>query len=427
MDNETAKPRIPKARNRLHQEPESAIEPDFDDAGEPEKIQKGMPTRNIKQGLSVVALAALLAFLFWPKPPVQSKPEPVQQQVAPPATNLVDDLVRAKPEPVVELPPPPPPVPSPPLQRDYANTAPPSGKTPEDERKLAALLSSTEGSDVTISRDASKRASAGPESELARIIAGQQAKADQAMADGQAFAQRLLDQASASASQPGPTAQQPQGTHSRFLAQQSASNSFGEATQLNPARNPSAIYEGTIIRTVLTRAIKTDLPGVLTAKVTTDLYDTVTQRVLLVPRGSEITCNYQSDLMVGQELILAACNRLRLPNGKSFSLNAATASDMQGASGLPAEINNHFWKMFKTALIVGAASKLLPTEDQRVTETQGTAGVSTGGTILGTAMNKIIDATLSRNIIIPPTGTVSIGTPFTLTLSRDVELEPYLK
>jgi type IV secretion system protein VirB10 len=212
------------------------------------------------------------------------------------------------------------------------------------------------------------------------------------------------------------------------LSQQNAGVALPPATQLNAPRSAHTLYEGTIVRTVLTRALKTDLPGTITAKVSSDLYDSITQRTLLVPRGSEITCSYQSELMVGQALVLAACSRIRLPNGKSFALNSAAASDMQGASGLPAEINNHFGKMFRTALIVGAVSKLMPSQDQSISAREEVGGTLTvSGTILGQTLNRVIQSTIARNLIIPPTGSVAIGTPFTLTLSRDVELEPYLK
>lgn len=423
---ETGQPNIPQARSRLHQTAQP-VEPDFDDTGDTKAIQKGMPARTLKQGLLVLVALVMLAFQFWPKSeaPVAKEPPPVQ--ITAPTGDLVKELENAKPEPppiqeeVATAPP------APPMNPPGVATEPPAPSL-EDERELAALLASTDSSDVTITRN--RTATSSPASDLGSLIASQQAKADQLMQESQAFAQRMMQQSQADAAAAASAANagaQPTSTYARFINQQAGSGTLGSAIQLEAARSPYTLYEGTILRTVLTRSLKTDLPGVVTAKVTTDLYDTVTQRTLLIPRGSEITCAYQSELMAGQELVLAACNRLRLPNGKSFSLAAATASDMQGASGLPAEVNNHFWKMFKTALIVGAASKLLPSADQQVSVNEGTSGVSTGGSILGIALNRIIEATLARNILIPPTGTVDIGTPFTLTLSRDVELEPYLR
>lgn len=104
---------------------------------------------------------------------------------------------------------------------------------------------------------------------------------------------------------------------------------------------------------------------------------------------------------------------------------SSPASDMQGASGLPADVNNHFFKMFGTSLMLGAASLLLPDKDQNITVSSSNGSQEKGGSILGTALHDTITTILQRNARIPPTGTVEIGTPFTLTISRDVEMEPY--
>lgn len=214
------------------------------------------------------------------------------------------------------------------------------------------------------------------------------------------------------------------GLHGDFL-KQSKDRRIEPPLGLAGARQPNTIYEGTLIRTVLTRSLRTDLPGRITAKVMSDVYDSVTMNTLLIPRGSEVTCTYQSELLTGQEVVLAACERLRLPNGKSFSLVGTPASDLQGAAGLPAEVNNHFWKMFKTSLMLGAASLLLPKGDQQITINTTMGSSQTAGSILGTALYDTIQQVLSRNAKINPTASVDIGTPFTLTIARDVEMEPY--
>ena len=75
--------------------------------------------------------------------------------------------------------------------------------------------------------------------------------------------------------------------------------------------------------------------------------------------------------------------------------------------------------------MLGAASLLLPDKDQNITVSSSNGSQEKGGTILGTALHDTITTILQRNARIPPTGTVEIGTPFTLTISRDVEMEPY--
>lgn len=429
MTDQNNGPRIPQARASL-QQPQQAINPDFDDVGSNgDQIQRGIAPRTLKKVLSGIAIVLLLGWLFWPEPKKTAQETNLEPPPAPTSINLVDDVLRNKEvvNPGQERSPTPPGSQS---GNDFPlkNLTPPlpaSPATPSlaDEREEMARLSGMDASDVTIRK---KDATKSQDTDVGTILLSSQAKAEKMMEDAQKFAEKMALQGDGKPASNGSS--EVQSTHARFLSQQNAGVALPPATQLNAARSAHTLYEGTIVRTVLTRALKTDLPGTITAKVSSDLYDSITQRTLLVPRGSEITCSYQSELMVGQALVLAACSRIRLPNGKSFALNSATASDMQGASGLPAEINNHFGKMFRTALIVGAVSKLMPTQDQSISAREGVGGqLTVSGTILGQTLNRVIQSTIARNLIIPPTGSVAIGTPFTLTLSRDVELEPYLK
>lgn len=397
-------------RGRLHDE-----EGDHD-----AHIQKGMPARNLKTILMVVLLGGLLAFLMIPRHKDVKLPE---VDAKPARGSIADDLVKNlqnRPTPIAPVSLDPKPV------LPVAEKAPP----PVDERIQAALVSSMAATDVTFNTAAAVKVK---KTASAQTAGGGVSLADQQKRDAQTQLEALQKQLGGSGSAaPVRSATALRGekqsglSHEAFVDGQVTSG-IGNTTKLAPARTQSTLYEGTIIRAALTRAIKTDLPGTFTAKVTSDLFDTVSQREILVPRGSEITCRYQSELLVGQKVVLSACTRLRLPNGKSFSLSAATASDMQGASGLPADVDNHFFEMFRDALIVGAASYLLPNGDRAITVSSNDTSSNVGGAIAGSALKQIIDTTIGRNIRIPPTGAVEIGTPFTLTLTRDVELEPYFK
>lgn len=422
------KPKMPRASTNpldgLQDEAQMQVDQDPDAA-----IQKGMPARNLKSIMMMIVLVGLVIFMAWDKvkqPEFKPKDPPANQ-----AGNVVDDLIdglKNPPTPYVpaEIVPPAPP----PIVAAQAEVV--------DERLQAALIAPMDASDVNINSGvkAVQAQKVSVEDRLRSMMAEQRASAEKTAKDAgqqQMEALRAMGMLpgsagganlSAMAGQGGGAAVGQDTLHANFIEQMKTS-AIEASTKAEPARKGLTLYEGTIVRATLTRSLKTDLPGMITAKVTTDLYDTLTQKVVLVPRGSEITCNYQPTLLVGQKLVLAACTRLRMPNGKSFSLHAATASDMQGASGLPAEIDNHFWEMFRDALIVGAASYLLPSEDRSTTATSTASGTQLAGSVLGTTLGKVIDATIGRNVRIPPTGHVAVGTEFTLTISRDVELEPY--
>lgn len=361
-------------------------------------VQRGMPGRNLKTwGVAALGLIVIVA-LVWPRQPGNGLDG---KNVNRSDQSIADDLAsRIKPE-VPEMKfeaPPPPPV--------------PEKVEKGDDDRMMMILASPMGADVDMRNNGGRNVQAktkGPAGDPLGDLDRMRAALMQANGAG------LGDKNGATPKED---------LHGDFL-KQSQDRRIEPPLGMVDARRPNTIYEGTLIRTVLTRSLHTDLPGRITAKVMSDVYDSVTMNTLLIPRGSEVTCTYQSELLVGQEVVLAACDRLRLPNGKSFSLLGTPASDMQGASGLPAEINNHFWKMFRTSLMLGAASLLLPKNDQQVTINSTLGSAQTAGSILGTSLYNTIQQVLSRNSKINPTATVEIGTPFTLTIARDVEMEPY--
>ncbi len=61
--------------------------------------------------------------------------------------------------------------------------------------------------------------------------------------------------------------------------------------QLRPADNPASSYivqAGTVIPAALITGIQSDLPGLITAQVTENVYDSPTGRFLLVPQGAKL-------------------------------------------------------------------------------------------------------------------------------------------
>lgn len=370
-------------------------------------VQKGMPGRNLKNWAIGILGIAVAGSMLWPQSDSNNDKTLTAKQSQ---ASIADELERSKPvvaaleETVVPAPPAPAPI-------AKVITEPPDSK---DDEKMALILASPMATDVQLSSGGRPKEKPAPADPLAGFDSSKM------MEDAMRQQERMI--AAMAAAESGGVAKKPDSLHGAFLKE---SKGIEAPIGMVGARKPNTIYEGTLIRTVLTRKLQTDLPGMVTAKVMSDVYDSVTMQTMLIPRGSEVTCRYQSELLVGQEVVLAACERLRLPNGKSFSLMSASASDMQGASGLPADVNNHFLKMFGTSLMLGAASLLLPDKDQNITVSSSNGSQEKGGTILGTALHDTITTILQRNARIPPTGTVEIGTPFTLTISRDVEMEPY--
>lgn len=395
-----------------------------------EAISRGMPARNFK-GWAILAVGAVAtAYMLWPKPSLgEKKPIEVTEISVTPGSSIVEQLKSdsratppqagvSTPEGVDAIQP----TPAPKVGLGSGANSGTDGdggfdRDSPETRQAAITASSMEASEVKLSSNDRKRITEDdqrdPRSALSDMLDRQNGIIQKAMSQGDG----------------GSRGDMPQrlGAQEEFLLR-AKEKVIEPATTMAEARKPNSLYQGTIVRVVLERSINTDSPGAIRGRVMSDVLDSLNQQTLLIPRGSTLIGSYKSSMLVGQARVLIAAERIILPNGKSVNLLGTPVADMQGASGLPADVDNHFWEMFRTSFIVGAASLLLPKDQQNISISEGTQGnTKTGGSILGTALYDTIKQVSERNKGIGPTGTVDLGEPFTLMLSRDIEMEPYRK
>jgi type IV secretion system protein VirB10 len=322
-------------------------------------------------------------------------------------SSLIKDNLPPAP-PVVELPQPPLPV--------------QQGRATNDLQELI-LASKMEADDVKLDNNAENaeaaaaRRSAGSQG---GEIGGAEAFLKEAMNKSDKMVDRMLAAESGGAKAQG----QSKSAQEVFL-EDSAARTALPVERLQEARPTGTLYQGSIIRLVLDGALRSDLPGMVRARVVSDVYDSINFADLLIPRGSSVDCRYQSAILVGQSRMLLGCERIRMPNGKFIKLPGNPASDMEGASGVPAEVDTHFWTRFGSVLMMGAASTLLPSEDKTVTLSSNAGGTTQASTVLGNTLNQVITQTMSRNASIGPTGYIEPGAVFTVVTISDLQLEPY--
>lgn len=194
------------------------------------------------------------------------------------------------------------------------------------------------------------------------------------------------------------------------------------ATVLHAKAPPDALTldQGTVIPCVLTRRINSDLPGVVTARVAMDVYDSRTSRHLLLPKGALLSGAYNNDVRHGQSRLQFAFTRLRMPDGATFDLPGATGADAAGQAGIDGDVDRHFFRSFGAALLLG----VLADQVTRVAAlpnggTSGQGGVSaTGQVFIDTAR-----AELERHKSIPPTVTVEEGSRINVEVVRDMAFD----
>lgn len=189
--------------------------------------------------------------------------------------------------------------------------------------------------------------------------------------------------------------------------------------------NPYTLLQGKALPAVLGRTINSDLPGEVTAYTTEDVYDSLSSRHLLIPRGSMLSGRYSSAIRTGQERLLFAFTRIILPDGVSVDLPGNPGADLSGASGIEGDVNNHFFKQFANSFLVAfLASKAESGKQAPSVVGSGSSGgaVTAAGQVLVDVSKGILD----RNRTIPPTITVEKGTRIIVEVTRDMEFAgPY--
>jgi type IV secretion system protein VirB10 len=119
------------------------------------------------------------------------------------------------------------------------------------------------------------------------------------------------------------------------------------ATRLaNPA---NTVPQGAIIQAVLETALDSNRPGLARAIVSRDVRSFDGTRVL-IPRGSRLFGEYQSDFGQGQKRALITWQKLTRPDGVQIAINSPSA-DQLGRAGVGGKVNTHFFERFSGAIL----------------------------------------------------------------------------
>lgn len=199
-----------------------------------------------------------------------------------------------------------------------------------------------------------------------------------------------------------------------------------QALTINRPASQSVVMQGTMIPVVLLTQINSDMPGQISAMTTADVYDSIRGNNLIIPRGSKLFGEYNSQIKIGQERALAAFTRLIRPDGTYINLLGMNAADGKGQSGLEGEVNNHFFKMFGASFMTAGLAFLFDRNRSQTVVIAG--GTGSGGSISGAAGDILVDQAKrigQRNQNIQPTITVQAGEKFFVVVNKDIDIPPY--
>jgi type IV secretion system protein VirB10 len=214
-----------------------------------------------------------------------------------------------------------------------------------------------------------------------------------------------------------------QGRKQDFLSGGTDSRIYSTAT-LQVPKSPYQLMAGTVIPAALVTGIKSDLPGQIIATVTENVYDTVSGQFLLIPQGSRLLGQYDSQVAYGQRRVLLVWTRLLRPDGSSIVLERLPGVDPSGYAGVEDGVNWHWGRIFAGA----ALSTLLGVNAELVT---ANTAANSGSIVIATrqsaqdTVNQVGQQITRKNLDLQPTLTARPGLPLRVIVNKDIILAPY--
>jgi type IV secretion system protein VirB10 len=205
-----------------------------------------------------------------------------------------------------------------------------------------------------------------------------------------------------------------------FLNQPVEKSIYNPHALQTPA-SPYQVMAGSIIAASLVTGLNSDLPGLVVAQVTENVYDSVTGRTLLIPQGARLIGSYDSVVAFGQSRALLVWRRIVMPDGSSVQIDNLPATDVAGYAGLEDEVDYHTWRLLKgvvlsTLLGVGTELSLGGAESDLVRAIRQSTQQS---------VNQAGQRITEKNLNIQPTITIRPGWPLRVIVYKDLVLRPY--
>ena len=191
------------------------------------------------------------------------------------------------------------------------------------------------------------------------------------------------------------------------------------AREAGPAQSPYLLSAGSVIAASLITGLNSDLPGLVTAQVTENVFDSPTGRILLVPQGARLLGRYESNIAFGQARAHVVWERVIFPDGRGMALGDSPATDAGGYAGISDRVDRHSGELMKAVVmstILGIGSELAIAGDNELADALRSAVQSSS--------SRAGDQIVSRGLELRPTIIVRPGTPIRLLVHQDLVIEP---
>lgn len=174
--------------------------------------------------------------------------------------------------------------------------------------------------------------------------------------------------------------------------------------------------KGSFIDCTLETAIDSTLPGMTTCITATDTFG-ADGKVVLLERGTKLVGETRGEVQQGQARVFVLWTQARTPAGVVVPLDSP-GTDELGRSGLPGNVQRHFWQRFGAAMLVSLVDGVLQAGVQASTRSNGTIIYAPS------ASQDVLTEALKGTIGIPPTVVKHNGDRIQVLVARDLDFRP---
>jgi type IV secretion system protein VirB10 len=196
------------------------------------------------------------------------------------------------------------------------------------------------------------------------------------------------------------------------------------AVLLRPSATPAAqaqllptarflLPKGAFIDCTLETAIDSTLPGMTTCVTAADTFG-ADGKVVLLERGSKLVGETRGQVQQGQARVFVVWTQVRTPSGVVVPLDSP-GTDELGRSGLPGEVQRHFWQRFGAAMLISIVNGAVQAGVQ--------ASNRSGSTVIygPSTSQDVLTEVLKDTVNIPPTVIKHNGDRIQVLVARDVD------
>lgn len=186
--------------------------------------------------------------------------------------------------------------------------------------------------------------------------------------------------------------------------------------------SPYELKVGTVIPATLISGINSDLAGQVIASVSQNVYDSANGTYLLIPQGSKLYGVYDSQIAYGQSRVLLAWSRINFPDGSTLNLESMGGMDTQGYAGFEDEVDNHYFKIFGNAMLLGMISGTAQAGVSDSGDSDTSSAIADGVT---QQFAQTGSSLIQKNLDVQPRIIIRNGYRFNVMVNKDVLLSPY--